>query len=624
MRSSLVRKIVSGTVFATMAVNAIGIPAVAADLIKYAPDSHTHACDYSASGDTLTAECTDPSCQETTKVQITAEDALCDGSGHGAQLTGQAGFETFTGVTLDPGTIRYYESNGSSELGTAPSSAGKYRAEFSVILAGTDYTITTTYSIKMCELTFEMNGHGEQVAKQELKVNGVPERPADPSEEGCLFGGWYTDNSFDTEFDFYSGVKGDVKAYAKWTVNKYTVSFDINGHGTAPADQTVEHGQKVTKPDDPAEDGYVFTGWYTDIDCNNAYDFQSPAKADLTLYAGWDTESYKVTFDANGHGTAPAAQTVKYGETAARPEDPEDAGYEFDGWYTDLGLTSEYDFSSKVTKDITVYASWKIKSFEVKFDVQGKGTAPASQKIEYGSKAQRPADPSYDGFEFGGWYTDAACNDSYDFSKPVTASMTVYAKWTGVTYKVTDGMDTHRMEGSEADLTITVERSINDDICFDKFVSLEIDGVQLLRDSDYRADKGSLVVTILGSYLKDLDEGTHQIKFIFEDGEAETTVIIDDSGEDPDEPTATPTDAPDDATPTPTPTDTPAADDQTPTPTPTAKPDDSGVVKTGESDTGSVWIAMILISSSILMLCFRWVNNNGNNYKIRIPKVRSK
>ena len=202
--------------------------------------------------------------------------------------------------------------------------------------------------------------------------------------------------------------------------------------------------------------------------------------------------------------------------------------------------------------------------------------------------------------------------------------MTVYAKWTGVTYKVTDGMDTHRMEGSEADLTITVERSINDDICFDKFVSLEIDGVQLLRDSDYRADKGSLVVTILGSYLKDLDEGTHQIKFIFEDGEAETTVIIDDSGEDPDEPTATPTDAPDDATPTPTPTDTPAADDQTPTPTPTAKPDDSGVVKTGESDTGSVWIAMILISSSILMLCFRWVNNNGNNYKIRIPKVRSK
>jgi len=177
--------------------------------------------------------------------------------------------------------------------------------------------------------------------------------------------------------------------------------------------------------------------------------------------------------------------------------------------------------------------------YTVSFDVLEHGTAPLDQTVAYGDTVTRPEDPEADGYDFAGWYYDAACNDSCDFSKPVTSSITIYAKWEGVSYKVTSGMDTHRMEGSEEDLTITVERNINDDICFDKFESLEIDGMALLKDSDYRTDRGSLVVTILGAFLKDLDEGTHLIKFIFEDGEAETTVIIDDSGEDPDEPTAT-------------------------------------------------------------------------------------
>ena len=45
-------------------------------------------------------------------------------------------------------------------------------------------------------------------------------------------------------------------------------------------------------------------------------------------------------------------------------------------------------------------------------------------------KLVKPADPTREGYTFGGWYTDEACTEAYDFSTPVTADMTLYAKWT--------------------------------------------------------------------------------------------------------------------------------------------------------------------------------------------------
>ncbi len=45
-------------------------------------------------------------------------------------------------------------------------------------------------------------------------------------------------------------------------------------------------------------------------------------------------------------------------------------------------------------------------------------------------KLVKPADPTRDGYTFGGWFTDEACTRAYDFSTPVTADLTLYAKWT--------------------------------------------------------------------------------------------------------------------------------------------------------------------------------------------------
>lgn len=71
----------------------------------------------------------------------------------------------------------------------------------------------------------------------------------------------------------------------------------------------------------------------------------------------------------------------------------------------------------------------KSQAHRVKFDARG-GSATGDQTPASGSTVTKPADPTREGYTFGGWYTDEACTEAYDFSAAVTADMTLYAKWT--------------------------------------------------------------------------------------------------------------------------------------------------------------------------------------------------
>ena len=77
-----------------------------------------------------------------------------------------------------------------------------------------------------------------------------------------------------------------------------------------------------------------------------------------TIFANWKANEYTVTFNANGHGTAPAAQTVTEGQTAVKPADLTADGYTFGGWFTDQACTCPFDFNTPITKDLVLYAKW--------------------------------------------------------------------------------------------------------------------------------------------------------------------------------------------------------------------------------------------------------------------------
>ena len=71
----------------------------------------------------------------------------------------------------------------------------------------------------------------------------------------------------------------------------YTVTFNNNGHGTAPTAQNVESGNKAIKPTDLTADGWTFDGWYEDATFRIVYDFNKAVTSNITLYAKWTENS---------------------------------------------------------------------------------------------------------------------------------------------------------------------------------------------------------------------------------------------------------------------------------------------------------------------------------------------
>ncbi len=68
-----------------------------------------------------------------------------------------------------------------------------------------------------------------------------------------------------------------------------TVTFNANGHGTAPAAQTLwSNYDKATAPTAPTANGCTFLGWYTEAACTNQWDFNTVVPGDMTLYAKWE------------------------------------------------------------------------------------------------------------------------------------------------------------------------------------------------------------------------------------------------------------------------------------------------------------------------------------------------
>ncbi len=134
-------------------------------------------------------------------------------------------------------------------------------------------------------------------------------------------------------------------------------------------------------------------------------------------------------FDANG-GSAVETQTVGHGDTATEPSAPTLDGYSFVGWYTDAELTQAYDFSEAVVGDLTLYAAWEIMTLTVSFDTDG-GSEVTAQSVTYGESATQPEDPTREGYEFIGWYTEGYASE-YDFDEEVTQDITVYALWDAI------------------------------------------------------------------------------------------------------------------------------------------------------------------------------------------------
>ena len=115
-----------------------------------------------------------------------------------------------------------------------------------------------------------------------LKGDKVTKPSPNPERPGHIFGGWYTDTSYLTQWDFGANtVTSNMTLYAKWTEAKYTVKFRVaDGEGTLKGSyddgsyhsqtaqkdggevklENVPHGTQVTFTATPA-DGWEVDRW---------------------------------------------------------------------------------------------------------------------------------------------------------------------------------------------------------------------------------------------------------------------------------------------------------------------------------------------------------------------------
>lgn len=225
-------------------------------------------------------------------------------------------------------------------------------------------------------VTFDSNG-GSYIAPSTVLEGEYVSKPSNPTRSCYKFVAWHLGSVDGPVYYFSNPIIKDIKLVAEWmddgschVPTKHTVTFDSNG-GTYIGNQTVIDGNTAYNPGSPVKSCFRFDGWYTDRSFTNRYNFNSPVKNSMTLYAKWVDDGscnqnysreYTVRFDSNG-GTYIGSQTVNEGSYAYNPGVPVRNGYTFKGWYYNGSL---FNFNTRIYRNYTLTAMWEVD--EVKYN----------------------------------------------------------------------------------------------------------------------------------------------------------------------------------------------------------------------------------------------------------------
>ena len=307
------------------------------------------------------------------------------------------------------------------------------------------------------------------------------------TRDGYVFQGWALtaegevayQGSQKVTFDAQAGDK--VNLYAVWAEDVYTihVSFNDNDNeylGGGDVISTYPDQELGSIPTPTAPEGMTFVGWKTLTGLETLYngEFTFTALSEL-VNGNWteDNEAW-LTFEAVYTDTADeyhvihvsfvdSDETTSLGggdvistypdqELGSIPTPTAPEGMTFAGWKVWLGNEPMYEGEFTFTALEALYEeldgpitwvngeeAWLTfeavysekadeETFTVTFDSNG-GSSVNAQTVESGKTVAKPADPTRDGYDFEGWFTDEDLTIKYDFNTPVTADITLYAAW---------------------------------------------------------------------------------------------------------------------------------------------------------------------------------------------------
>ena len=238
-----------------------------------------------------------------------------------AAVTGTASYiATFTDAT-NSYTVTWYDEDGTTVLettswpyGSTPNFTGStpsktadtqytYTFERWIPVSGvdTDGKITGTagfkavYSATVNTYTVTWK-NDDTVLETDMNVpyGATPSYDGDTPTKAATAQYTYIFKGWDKEIGV---VTGNITYTAQFdsTINQYTVTYDV-ANGNAPTSVEVNYGDRVAAPADPAKEGYIFAGWYTDAEGGEQFDFNEAITENITLYAHWSSEPvYDIT-----------------------------------------------------------------------------------------------------------------------------------------------------------------------------------------------------------------------------------------------------------------------------------------------------------------------------------------
>ena len=237
-------------------------------------------------------------------------------------------------------------------------------------------TIDVKYDLDEHTLTFETNG-GSAINPVTVRHGNAVARPADPTKDKYTFIGWYADPEFTEEYDFATVLEADKTIYAKFEltstpIGDIYVRYDVLHIKQLPdgtydlANAEVEHlsAKKDTTVTAVVKDYSATHHINVNSTLSKLTDTAiqpypgadgKPVYTILSVY--YDLDFHTLTFDTMG-GSRIDPVTVRHGNAVAKPKDPVNGGYIFDGWYTDKTYRTPYNFATPLTQDTTIYAKW--------------------------------------------------------------------------------------------------------------------------------------------------------------------------------------------------------------------------------------------------------------------------
>ena len=299
----------------------------------------------------------------------------------------QNGTSNWSGVLTDPEKDGYvfvgWQQEGASDIVTDLES---------LVIAADEGTTELTFKAIWEEATPEQREikvnyyDGDELLGTGSVFNGTSQWSgiASPQKDGYTFLGWkfegddavYTDAQLDNLVYAADESVTEVNLYAQWEQvpedARYVTVHFYDEFGTYLGDGAVLNGTSDWSGpiDAPKLDGYTFLGWaeeggsvYSPELLGQVVVSVPDDVTELTYIAHYEktpaTQTHKVTFDDCLESTKNQVVEVADGKTVARPADPVCEGWTFLGWYTDTQLTQEFDFSTPVTADMTLYAKWQ-------------------------------------------------------------------------------------------------------------------------------------------------------------------------------------------------------------------------------------------------------------------------